>query len=429
MPLLRPTMPPRRRLATALAALGAAVAIGLTTSPAPAAAAATTDPAEAAAGWLARQMVDGERFEVDFGGGQVFPDQGVTLDAVLGFAAAGAAGDHADAALTWLARPEILANYLGTEFGSAFAGAHAKLAFAVQVYGRDVTDFGGVDLEAHLRALQDPSGRFVDQSGFGDFSNAFSQSFAILALDRSAGGAPVAAVTFLVGEQCGDGGFPLLFAQATCAGDVDATAMVVQALLAVGETQAAAEGLDWLAGRQQPAGGFAGSPPTDVVNANSTGLAAQALRAGGRGAAADQAVAFLRSLQQGCDDPAERRGAVAYDQTGFDEANAVRATAQATLGLAGVGLAELDGTTAAAKAPRLDCDPGTPTPSPTGSATPPAGGEDGDRGEDGDGGAGGGLPATGGPVAALVGVGVALTGAGGLALWTTRWRGRRISRR
>jgi hypothetical protein len=387
-----------RRLTTLLA--GSAVAVMLAAPPVHAA--PTTDqPAPAAAGWLAGEMVDGQRFETEFQG-QVFPDQGLTLDAVLAFAAAGVAGDRIDAALDWLATPDVLGGYLGTAFESAFAGSYAKLAFAAQVNGRDPTGFGGEDLIAGLRELQDDSGRFVDQPE--DFSNGFSQAFAILALDRTAEGAPPEAVDFLVGEQCPDGGFPLLFAQSPCVSDVDSTALVVQALSAAGEPAAAAEGLAWLVASQQPDGGFAGSPPTNVVNANSTGLAAQALRAGGEDAAADRAVGFLLGQQIGCDGPAEQRGAIAYDENGFDPSNVRRATAQGILGLAGVGMADLDGTAAVADAPRLACagtPPSSPTPSPT--QTPP-------------GGQGGGLPVTGLPLPVLVGAGLALVIVGSLAL-------------
>jgi hypothetical protein len=64
-----------------------------------------------------------------------------------------------------------------------------------------------VDVLARLRALITPSGRFSDKSSFGDFSNGFSQSYAVLTLAR-AGSVPPAAVSFLAGTACPDGGFP-----------------------------------------------------------------------------------------------------------------------------------------------------------------------------------------------------------------------------
>ncbi|MCS7475466.1 prenyltransferase/squalene oxidase repeat-containing protein [Umezawaea endophytica] len=302
----------------------------------PSTASATHDRADAASGWLARQLVDGERFEAEFGGVK-YPDQGLTVDAVFAFAAARSSDDHADRAVAWLARPEITAGYVGSG-GEAYAGAHAKLLLAAEVAGKNPASFGGVDLPAGLRGLLTPSGRFSDRSAFGDFSNAFTQSLALLALDRTPAGAPASAVDFLVGTQCPDGGFPLTFGATPCASDVDSTAMVAQALRATGRNADAREGLTWLVGVQATGGGFGVGTP----NANSTGLAAQALKSGGRFLAAAKARAFLRAVQVGCSGPVADRGAIAYDATGFDPLTATRATAQGVLGLAGVGLAALE---------------------------------------------------------------------------------------
>jgi LPXTG-motif cell wall-anchored protein len=386
----------------ALAGFGVALAAALAAPPAHAA--PTTDQrARAAAGWLADQLVDGERLEIEFGGDR-FPDQGLTVDAVLAFAAAGVAGVEAEAAVSWLAEPEVLAAYVGDGLAEAYAGAHAKLAFGAQVQGHDPASFGGVDLLARLLSLLDESGRFSDRSQFGDFSNAFSQSFAILALARTPAGAPPAAVAFQLAAQCPDGGFPEQFAADPCRSDVDSTAMVAQALLAAGESPTGA--LDWLAGQQHPDGGFG----SDGGNANSTGLAGQALRVGGRDLAADRAVTFLASLQVGCDGSPEQRGSI---RTRADLPGDVpRATAQGILGLVGVSLAELDGTTAQAEAPRLGCEPDpSPTPTPTPTPSPPAG-------------AGGELPVTGDLTVVLAAAGAGLAGAGGGAVWATRRRSR-----
>ncbi|RJQ79489.1 peptidase [Pseudonocardiaceae bacterium YIM PH 21723] len=301
--------------------------------------AATPNKADAAAGWLARQLIDGERFEFDFGGDK-FPNQGQTIDAIFAFAAARASDTNAEKAITWLARPEITTGYIGTG-GESYAGAHAKLLLAAQVRHKNTANFGGVDLEAGLRARLTPSGRFSDQSAFGDFSNAFGQALALLALDRTTGGAPASAVTFLAGTQCADGGFPLNFGQSPCVSDVDATATVVQALRATGDVTNAGEGVSWLVTKQNADGGFS-AVAAAPSNANSTGLAAEAL-AGKRPLAAIKARNFLRSLQVGCSGAVADRGAIPFDSTGLDPATAPRATAQAILGLTGVSLDELDG--------------------------------------------------------------------------------------
>ncbi|MBB5872560.1 LPXTG-motif cell wall-anchored protein [Allocatelliglobosispora scoriae] len=418
--MLRPSLLPRggARLA-AVAAVAVLAFAGA--APAQAAPPTTDQPAAAAGGWLARQLVDGERFESDFGGGLVYPDQGLTLDAVLAFAAAGVAGDNADKALAWLADADTLAGYIGDGTDESYAGAHAKLMLAVQVQGKNPASFGGVDLDSRLRALMAASGRFVDKSAYGDYSNGFSQALAVLALDRTAAGVPAAAVTYLAGTQCADGGFPLYLEQPTCASDVDSTGMVVQALIAAGDSANATEGVEWLLTKQKADGGFGGSGPTSGENANSTGLAAQALRVAGRATAANKAVAYLTKLQVGCAGAVADRGGVAYDGTGFDAANANRATAQAILGLSGHGFAELDGAQAADAAPVLLCATASPSPSASVPASPSTSGSASPvPGE------GGGLPVTGQPVALLIWSGAALVGIGAVAFVVGRRR-RRLS--
>lgn len=353
-----------RRTAAVIAT--AAVAALASAPAAQARAVPTTDVSDAAAGWLARQLVDGDHFENVFEG-VAYPDQGLTLDALFAFTAAGVASDSADKAAAWLAEPEVIGNYL--HFGDpaeSYAGAHAKLALAVQVRGQDPTAFGGVDLIAGLTALQAPSGRFQDKSQYGDYSNGFTQAFAVLALDRWRG-APEAAVDYLVGTQCPDGGFPLILEAATCVSHVDATAMAAQALSAVDRTAQAGKALDWLTGVQRPGGGFLDENATGEGNANSTGLAAQALRAGGRTAAADKATAFLTSLQVGCTAAEADRGAIAFDRTGFTQATSLRASAQGVLGLVGVNFADLKAEGGQSGAPVLDCP--VTTTSPTSATT------------------------------------------------------------
>ncbi len=300
--------------------------------------AGTAHRVDAAAGWLAGQLADGERVETEFGGVK-YPDQGLTIDAVFAFAAARTADDYADRAIAWLARPEIADAYLGTG-GESYAGAHAKLAVAARVKGKDPRAFAGRDLIAGFKALQAPSGRYSDRSQFGDFSNAFTQSYALFAVEDAK------AAGYLAASQCPDGGFPVTFETSPCVSDVDATAIVVQALRSTGRPTGRA--LTWLRSRQQADGGFPSAQSGS--NANSTGLAAQALT----GQRAAKARGYLRSLQVGCAAPVADRGAIAFDASGFTPATATRATAQAVLGLTGANLVTLrsggpDG------APRLRC--------------------------------------------------------------------------
>ncbi|MDG4833972.1 terpene cyclase/mutase family protein [Solwaraspora sp. WMMD1047] len=309
----------------------------------------THNRTDAAAGWLARQLVDGERLEVVFDG-VAYPDQGLTIDAIFTFAAAKQADTYATNAITWLAEPSVITGYIGDGI-EAYAGATAKLALAAQVRGLDPASFGGVDLITRLTGLMAPSGRFSDQSAFGDYSNMFSQSFAVIALDRAAG-APPQAVSYLSSSQCPDGGFPVQFALATCTSDVDATAMAIQALVAAGEWHEAHAASQWLVAVQAADGSFAAG---GVANANSTGLAAQALVTTGRLLTWWRARQFLLSLRVDCQGDPGDRGAIAYAASGFDPSTAPRATAQAVPGLAGASLVNLSATGSRPDAPTLAC--------------------------------------------------------------------------
>ncbi|MBT8223940.1 MAG: peptidase [Dactylosporangium sp.] len=343
----------RHRFLAVLIGTITALALVIPAVAAPAASGSQTfDRSKAAAGWLARQMVNDQRFESTFDG-VAYPDQGLTIDAVFAFAAARTSDSYAANAMTWLSTPDILSGYIGDGTTEAYAGATAKLALAVEVRGGDPAAFGGVDLIDRLGSLLAASGRFSDRSAWGDYSNMFGQSLAVLALDRTAAGAPGTAVSFLAASHCADGGFPVQFETTPCVSDVDATAMAVQALLAAGESTAVTAGVSWLLSVQATSGGFANA--SGVANANSTGLAAQALRAAGYWARAIAAKIFLRTIQVDCSGAVADRGAVDYDGGTFDPATAPRATAQAILGLALAPFAGLSAAGAGASAPVLAC--------------------------------------------------------------------------
>lgn len=341
-----------RAFSAALIPALAAAAAAATGAPALAAATPGVTHGQAAAGWLARQMTGRSHFTTTFSG-TVFPNQGMTIDAIFAFAATGSADGFGARAITWLQRPHILNSYIGSG-ASSFAGATAKLALAAEVRGLNPARFGGVNLIARLGALLTASGRYSDHSKFGDFSNAFSQSLAILALSRH-GGAPAKAVAFLAGSECKDGGFPLDFAQKACVSDTDATALDVQALLAARRSGPAQRGLHWLARTQSANGGFTGAGGGTSPNANSTGLAGAALAAGGWRGKAALATKFLIRLQAGCAAPASQRGAIAYHLGKINITTAVDATAQGALGLPGISLARLTARGDRSGNPRVVC--------------------------------------------------------------------------
>ncbi|MET9227320.1 LPXTG cell wall anchor domain-containing protein [Lentzea sp. NPDC003310] len=325
--------------------------------------------------WLVAQFSEGDRllrFPADPSSG----DPGLTADGVYALAAAGVGRTTAAKASAWLAAPEQLETFVGDGEAESYVGGLTKLALVAQTLGENPASYGGVDLLGRLTGLQDDTGRYRDRTDPQyEQTNAFTQALAIIVLHR-AGRDVSAAVKFQASTACADGGFPIAFAQPTCKSDVDGTAMVLQALLAAGEKTASGPALEWLVKQQQADGGFqAMEPPT---NANTTGLAVGALLAGGRTAAADKAVAFLRTLQVGCTGPAEQRGAIAFDTKGFDAGTVVRATTQGMLGLARVSLADVSAASATPGVPAIDCTATPPTttttvpvPAPGGAAETP----------------------------------------------------------
>jgi hypothetical protein len=331
------------------------VALGCTAAVAPALAAtkasAPVAKPQAASGWLARQMVKGSHF-VTVDDGVTYPAQGETIDAIFAFAATKSANAYGTRAVGWLEGSAVLSNYIGAGTES-YAGATAKLALAAEVRGVNPAKFGKVNLLARLAKLLAKSGRYSDHSVYGDFSNAFSQSLAIIALSRRYG-APAKAVKFLISSECKNGGYPLDFGQKTCVSDTDSTALDAQALLAAGQRAAALRGIAWLARVQKSNGGLDATGGT-LPNANTTGLAGEAFAAAGWKHQAALAAKFLTSLQVGCSAPAAERGALKYDSTGFAQSTAVDATAQGILGLADISLARLSARGSGNAAPRLAC--------------------------------------------------------------------------
>ncbi|MFJ4090897.1 peptidase [Kitasatospora sp. NPDC089913] len=348
--------------APALAAPAQPASSALPASSASAVPGTTSVPREAAAGWLARQLVDGDHFEriVD---GTVRPDQDLTVEAVLAFAAAAVADDAAARATAWLARPDVLADYLGDGTTEAYAGPTAKLLLLAQVRGLDPTDFGGVDLVARLRSLMAPNGRFADRTQAGDRSDIASQSFALIALSRTAAGVPSIARSFLGAAQCvpSGGGYPVSFGSpATCTGDPDATALGIQGYNAGNPAGSSGHATGWLVNRQRPDGGFV-SPGATEPNAVTTGRVSHTLFTVGS-SGGYRALKWLEPRQLRCGAPADQRGAVPYDATGFDRPTALRATVQATLAFSPAlkGFARLSASGAKPDAPVFSC-PTTPS--------------------------------------------------------------------
>ncbi|MEI5100611.1 terpene cyclase/mutase family protein [Streptomyces sp. PmtG] len=349
-------------------------------------------PANAAATWMASKLTDGTNAK---------GDQGLTADVVMGLASTDTGGDVQKKATDWLAA-NAKAYIESKGPGTVFAGGVAKLVLVAAIEHRDPKDFGGQDLVKTLTERMGADGRFTDKHPSGDGSQQFTQSLAVMALQRTGGVAPKA-VDFLARSQCPNGGYPLYFGAAPdkCSSHIDSTGLAVQALLGSGRTAAAKPALNWLEKKQLPDGGFPDSFLGGGAkgNSNSTALAVQALAVGGRTEAAAKGVAWLRSRQVNCSAPRKDWGAVGYTEPKAD-GMALRATAQVVPALAGKSLAQVDAADSAAALEDIVCvqDGGTPGGGDnggTGNGGTDGGGSDGgtsggDGGNGGDGGTSGG---------------------------------------
>lgn len=375
MPVTRPTRFPARpavhpagRIRARLLGAGTAVALacGLLLGTAPATAAPPSDEAVDAAGWIASQVRHNRIHNGQFD----FDDWGLTVDSYWALVASRRQADTAAGMVRAISRN---AQAYAQFDGSYFAGATAKVLLARRVGRLDKTvriDGRAVNLRGRLLTMVTPTGRVRDE-GETDFSSTLTQSLAVLALARS-GRAPQQVVDYLLRQRCPKGYFRERLGARTCrqAGAdpyVDSTAFAVQALVA-----ARADGADlprsavretarWLISVQNGDGSWSAPGSDQDVNANTTGLAAQALGAVRATAATEQsldaAAGYVTSLQitaeaAGDGPAADEVGAIA--RTAPEHATALedgitratrdafrRATAQAQFALAPVPLGTL----------------------------------------------------------------------------------------
>jgi hypothetical protein len=344
-------------VATATVATVAALAAPSLSAPRARSAAtpSTTQPAAAAAGYLARQLQGKhhDHYTITFGK-TVYANYGETADAVLSMDAAGVAQGAAQRATSYLAK-NVKAYAQGTP--TWYPGPLAKLILVALAQHAHPKSFGGVNLISNLVASEGAGGaapgEYQQNPGYGGTAYVVSQALPVLALAVAPGAThhpDAAAVSFLAEQQCGDGGYQSTVRDDTstaCSGeDVDSTAYAVQALFAAGAKHVAELGVRWLAKHEHKHGGF-GSP----ANANSTALAVQALVVARRSVAAP--VKWLEQHQIGCGGKAARRGAVVFEKS-YD-ASALLATSQAGAALARMPLAWIDRDGATKAAPTLAC--------------------------------------------------------------------------
>ncbi|WP_091123017.1 prenyltransferase/squalene oxidase repeat-containing protein [Nocardioides terrae] len=179
-------------------------------------------------------------------------------------------------------------------------------------------------------------GRLYD-STFNAYTGTDAQAWAVLALAKAAAPSAGEALTYLLGQQCTDGGFRTKFSDVdatgqTCAADAgstdpdltssspDATGTAVIFLSALPAkdatvTDALERAVDWLTAHQDPSGSFS---EYYGVSGNSTGIAGRALRLSDKIEAATKAATWLRRHQAApvgvCASPLDGdRGALSYD--------------------------------------------------------------------------------------------------------------------
>jgi hypothetical protein len=346
---------------------------------APSAKRAAAIPADSAAqagyagGFIVRTIAKlGDHY--NYPGGTVY-DGGNTVDALLALDGAKVGVDQADQTADYLAGN--IDAYVGSE-GESYAGPLGKLIIGIVAHGGDPTDVGQ-DLVARLEGLMADTGRFQDDSTYGDYSNTIGQALDIIALGRATGEVPQEAVDFLLAQQCDDGGFRGDPNAATCVSDLDATGFAAQALVGAGEDTAAGDALDFLVTKQAANGGFLNQD--GQYNANTAGVAAQAFAAGGRASELALAQDFIASLQMDCSFATALRGGIAFTEADYATLKktptntdahdrTLRATPQAALALAGGSLLDVSADESTAAVPALTCaTTSTTTTSPATSST------------------------------------------------------------
>jgi hypothetical protein len=362
---------PLRRTRALVVALAVATTLGTVT-----AAEAAQPEQSTSAGRLGQYLYyNADHFSQTFDG-QSFADYGLTVDGILAMDSAHVGQNEAVRATDYVAAH--IHEYTGTGAGSdpeQYAGATAKaLLLAEAQHVTPAYHLGGVNLLAQLERLEAPNGRFSDISDFGDFSNTFGQSFAVIALSRAGQTLSKESISYLYRQQCPNGGFRIQLGDSTCTtssdADTDATSMAMQGMLALPSsttrTSRLSQAFLYLKSQMGSDGGVRGGSPTNTPNANSTGLAVASMKATDHPTYAAKGTSYLTGQRFGCRFPAPMRGLVAYDATRRSQAQAaganaklndqdLRTTAQAVLGLDGVPYVSITKTGASPASPIFAC--------------------------------------------------------------------------
>ncbi len=257
-------------------------------------------------------------------------DLGATTEVLLAVAAT---GQQLNTAVTPL-------DYLEAQVKAGAVSDAANLSRAVMLahaLGADPRAIAGKDLVKALLATQEKAtGRFGD--------SLYAHAYALLALHNAGESLPRDAVELLVGEQQDDGSWAML--GGTELADTNTTSLAAQALLAAGEEVAAKQSLAYFEAMQNDDGGFPWQKPSPYgtdTDANSTAVVLQALVALGEDPAewAPQGASPVDALLALWDSAS---GGYNW-QLAMPGAN-VLATAQAVQALSGMTLVDLNASVA-----------------------------------------------------------------------------------
>ena len=232
--------------------------------------AAEYSQSDAAIAWLRQAQEPDGGFSSGFSEGSDF---GSTAEVILAGVAAGQ-----DVSMWVSAEGNSPLDYVVSQIAGGTIEDTCNLSKAILVAvatGQDPRDLAGKDLIAQLITQQSP-----DSGRFGD--TLFKHAYAVVALHSAGVPVPASAATAMTSTFTEDGAWSLFGDTAPATADTNTTALVMQALVAVGERDAAAGALPYLRRMQNEDGGFPYQKPsawgTDS-DANSTAVVLQALAA------------------------------------------------------------------------------------------------------------------------------------------------------
>ncbi len=224
---------------------------------------------QGAVDWLLSQ----EAADGGFVGFSGTSDPGATTDAVIALGAARNSGMDVD-----LSKSVAYLEQNGLVYAQTGTGQAAKLALAMFAAGEDPHDVAGVDpISLVVRGQREDTGIY----GTGVYDHALS----IMALTAAGESIPQSAFDALNETQIKDGSWAFDGQNVVGAGDTNTTAVVIQALMAAdkGQDPMIEKALAYLKTAQAENGGFAYQPAAQLVpDGNSTALVVQAIIAIGQ---------------------------------------------------------------------------------------------------------------------------------------------------